>query len=97
MNRRLADSTLRNMTKAELIERLRIAEHNEEAIYELYNRQIKTVENWEPVRHGHLINPNPYGECSICGYLIDIRQEYNYCPICGAKMDEERKEDGETG
>ncbi len=40
-----------------------------------------------PVKHAKLVNPNPFGECSICGYLIDIRQEYNYCPNCGAKMD----------
>ena len=40
-----------------------------------------------PVKHAKLVNPNPYGECSICGYLIDIRQVYNYCPNCGAKMD----------
>ena len=40
-----------------------------------------------PVVHAHLINPDPVGECSSCGYLIDIRHEYNYCPNCGAKMD----------
>ena len=39
-----------------------------------------------PVVHAHLIKPDPYGECSRCGYLIDIRQEYNYCPNCGACM-----------
>lgn len=40
-----------------------------------------------PVRHGHLVRPNPYGECSVCGMLIDIRDGFNYCPNCGAKMD----------
>ena len=40
-----------------------------------------------PVRHGRLLNPNPFGECSLCGYLIDIRDSYNYCPNCGEKMD----------
>lgn len=39
------------------------------------------------VRHGRLLNPNPYGECSLCGYLMDIRDGYKYCPSCGAKMD----------
>ena len=39
------------------------------------------------VRHGRLLNPNPYGECSSCGYLIDIRDSYNYCPNCGARLD----------
>lgn len=40
-----------------------------------------------PLRHAKLINPHPYGECSICGTLIDIRDEFNYCPHCGAKLD----------
>lgn len=39
------------------------------------------------VKHGWLLNPNPYGECSLCGHLIDIRDSHNYCPNCGAKMD----------
>lgn len=26
------------------------------------------------------------GECSNCGEIVNIR--YNYCPNCGAKMDE---------
>jgi hypothetical protein len=47
-----------------------------------------------PVVHAHLINPDPYGDCSNCGYLIDIRQEYNYCPNCGAKMREAGDNDG---
>lgn len=28
-------------------------------------------------------------ECSICGHKI-LREECNYCPNCGARMDEER-------
>lgn len=51
-----------------------------------------------PVRHGRLLNPNPYGECSVCGCLIDIRDSYNYCPNCGAKMDlKESREKGNNG
>ena len=46
-----------------------------------------------PVKHAKLVNPNPIGECSMCGYLIDIRTEYHYCPNCGAKLDIERKDD----
>jgi hypothetical protein len=41
----------------------------------------------EPVRHAKLLNAHPYGECSNCGYLIDIREEFNYCPNCGCRMD----------
>lgn len=29
------------------------------------------------------------GECSNCGEIVNIR--YNYCPNCGAKMDEVSK------
>lgn len=47
-----------------------------------------------PVKCAKLVNPNPFGECSICGYLIDVREEYRYCPMCGAKM--ERSEDDKT-
>ena len=45
-----------------------------------------------PVRHGRLLNPNPYGECSLCGHLIDIRDSYNFCPNCGARMDTKEQE-----
>lgn len=45
------------------------------------------------VRHGYLVNAHPYGECSECGYLIDSRDGYNYCPNCGAKMDGKVKDD----
>ena len=37
----------------------------------------------------YLINPNPYGACSECGFLIDIRDKFNYCPNCGARMEKE--------
>ena len=32
-------------------------------------------------------------KCSVCGYVIDVSETvYNYCPMCGAKMDGERSE-----
>ena len=45
-----------------------------------------------PVIHAKLLNPNPYGSCSNCNNLIDIRDGFNYCPQCGAKMDLEVNE-----
>ena len=39
-----------------------------------------------PQKIAYLINPHPYGECSNCGQLIDIRDGYNYCPNCGYKL-----------
>ena len=47
----------------------------------------------EPVRHGHWISASPLTdtwECSECQYnIIDEAFKTPYCPICGAKMDEE--------
>lgn len=34
----------------------------------------------------YLVNPNPYGTCSECGFLMDIRDKFNFCPHCGSKM-----------
>jgi len=51
---------------------------------------INTLPSAHPQRkNAYLINPNPYGKCSNCGQLIDIRDEYNYCPNCGADMRED--------
>ena len=52
----------------------------------------------EPIRHGHWISERlcstkggTYGirRCSNCEYCYnDFGDEWNYCPDCGAKMDE---------
>ena len=50
----------------------------------------------EPVRHGHWrdeqIGRWIYAECDLCRTVHDTRS--NYCPNCGAKMDE--VEDADT-
>ena len=53
----------------------------------------------EPIRHGHWIYtergfPLAYGynRCSVCGRSIGL-DSTDYCPHCGAKMDEEETED----
>lgn len=55
-----------------------------------------------PVRHGKWTRENNYGiwKCSECGCKINRKYplkgniwNYYYCPNCGAKMDEERKEE----
>lgn len=51
----------------------------------------------EPVRHGHWVQRWTGNEyivfCSKCRTeapeIVDYELEYNYCPNCGAKMDEE--------
>lgn len=49
----------------------------------------------EPVRHGHNIREKGGGVffCSVCGYINDDTwsggtDDFNFCPNCGAKMDE---------
>lgn len=47
-----------------------------------------------PVRHGRWIEQEKYTfgtmyDCSICGdRILDNGHSWNYCPNCGAKMDE---------
>lgn len=52
-----------------------------------------------PIRHGEwIMKPDPYGffeeipVCSACGCTTKMRETYNFCPNCGAKMDLEAKE-----
>lgn len=51
-------------------------------MYALHNLPSEQPER----KTAYLIDPHPYGKCSICGQLIDIRDEYNFCPKCGAEM-----------
>lgn len=55
-----------------------------------------------PVRHGKWVKADsqqyfrkhyPAFTCSECGYRKDSQKTWNYCPQCGARMDEERKEE----
>lgn len=46
-----SDSTLRRMTKAELIAQLRCAEYNRTVAEEALKNQARNVKNWEPVVH----------------------------------------------
>lgn len=49
----------------------------------------------EPVVHGRWIEQEKYTfgvmyDCSICGNrILDNGHSWNYCPNCGARMDEE--------
>ena len=57
----------------------------------------ENIEEFAPIQHGRWIDaypdiePNPmfmYGICSKCGFEQAISKYLNYCPNCGAKMDE---------
>ena len=61
---------------------------------------IDTDEDVEPVRHGcWILEKEPDGSpycfhCSVCDgdfHYIGIKTAYDYCPNCGAKMDEVTK------
>ena len=52
-----------------------------------------------PVRHGRWIDDHDYLKCPECGVMVkwdftffDIG-DWNYCPNCGAKMDEPVEDD----
>lgn len=63
--------------------------------YHVLSWAIKEM-NTEPVRHGHWTNisisvtGNSSSECSRCGAVVhdSFSNAINYCPNCGAKMDE---------
>lgn len=52
MYKPLADSTLQRMKKTEIIELLRIAEHNAKVAQEYVDQQAKNLKDWAPVVHG---------------------------------------------
>lgn len=58
MYKPLSDSTLMSMTKKEIIENLRIAEHNFFAAEETLAQQAENMRDWAPVAHGHPIYHN---------------------------------------
>lgn len=97
MYKPLADSTLMHMTKKEIIEQLRIAEHNFRAMGETVNQQAENCIKLlaEERKHGHWFDPEDDDgrtawHCSVCDYVvktIGFYPNYNYCPCCGARMD----------
>ena len=64
-----------------------------------FKSMIDKMPTVDPVRHGHwerhFSRPNVYADmfwhCSECGYKNEnqwANKYHNYCPCCGAKMDE---------
>ena len=95
MYKPLADSTLMRMTKKEIIEQLRIAEHNHRAMQETVNQQAENFINLlaEERKHGHWTKDNKCSECGAQRPTQGINKwiylDAKYCYACGAKMDEE--------
>ena len=50
------------------------------------------VVNAAPIIHGQWVKPErslwPVADCSVCGKMCIVANTANYCPNCGAKMDE---------
>lgn len=99
MYKPLSDSTLMGMTKKEIIELLRIAERNAEAMRETLIQQAENCQKLlaEACKHGHWVRADHFSwACSECGaesFIARLRDadrfKRPYCPHCGAKMDEE--------
>ena len=96
MYKPLADSTLQHMKKTEIIELLRIAEHNAKVAQEYVDQQAKNLKDWKPVVHGRweytqqTVNTLGQIRCPFCAWWSldqSIDGVYKYCPNCGAKMD----------
>lgn len=65
----------------------------DKALYNFTLNRINEQPTIQPVRHGHWIGyAGTIGnECSVCHTWLDVMQgtaEMNFCPNCGARMDE---------
>lgn len=83
---RLSDATLNGMTKKQLIEYVRMCEHNYDIAEETLRQQAENVKDWRPVKLGYW-KRNADGErtCSYCGYVPKWDDD-KFCAGCGAKM-----------
>ena len=93
--RRHSEATLMGLTKKELVEYVRMAEHNQEVAEEALNQQAENVKDWFLVVHGRWEQVQRWAtkakyRCSVCGREIMSAvkvniEKYPYCH-CGAKM-----------
>ena len=80
-------------------ERLRMADYCGDTVAWNIGAEIKNMPAADvaPVRHGRWVEKEKYTfgimyDCSLCeNRILDNGHPWNYCPNCGAKMDE--KED----
>lgn len=80
-----------------IVEKVELTDECIQKIAERVVEQIKDVKaEVEPVKHGKWIG-KPIGgystvRCSVCGdVFLENNGKWNYCPNCGAKMDEEQE------
>lgn len=61
-----------------------MVERNGMELYMVWKGQILNMPTIDPVKHGRWV----CGCCSQCGYILHSTGLTNYCPNCGAKMEE---------
>lgn len=92
MVNRLSDATLNGMTKKQLIEYVRMCEHNYDVAEETLRQQAENVKDWRPVKYGEweYRHANDWMFCTACGADAEgdcgEPLETDFCPNCGAKM-----------
>ena len=83
---RLSDATLNGMTKKQLIEYVRMCEHNYDVAEEMLRQQAENVKDWRPVKRGKWKrNASGELECSNCMYVPKWDDD-KFCAGCGSKM-----------
>ena len=65
MRYRYSTETLMHMTKKELVDQLRVAEHNQDAAEYALNQQAENLKDWEPVPHEIW---EEYSTSRFCGF-----------------------------
>lgn len=72
-------------------------------VKKVYQMQDGVLKEFEEVRHGKWVQPDmdsrfyDFYECSLCGYSGEWRVlSFHYCPRCGAKMREDKKDEKES-
>lgn len=75
---------------AKILEKVDITDEEKKKLFKHFEKP--EVVDAEPVRHGRwILQTNGHGMCSTCGTFVDLLNgmTWEYCPHCGAKMDEE--------
>lgn len=105
--KRYSDSTLMRLTKKELVERVRMAEHNQDVAELALVQQAANMRDWEP-RHKsqwrgrQLVSTDDvvvleFFICDRCfgsvGDIFSGDAAFRFCPWCGAKMDVVTRDD----
>lgn len=72
---------------AKILEKVDITDEEKKKLFKHFEKP--EVVDAVPVVHGHwLKNGDRYCECSVCHHEGNTSGADNYCPNCGAKMDE---------